>query len=377
MRVLVTGAAGFIGSRLCRRLLDDGPRRLRRGLSHRLLSPLDQAPEPCARSSPTAGSNSSRPTSTTCPLGRILRSVEAVYHLAAQAGVRASWGKSFASYLRHNIAATQRLLEAAKDRPLRKIVYASSSSVYGLTPDLPMTETSPLLPDLALRRDQAWRPNSSVFSTTRISACRWFRSAFSPSTVPARGRTWPSTSFSRPSSKAGKSRSSATDPRRAISPTSTTSSRRSGPPNETGRPAKCYNIGGGHREQLSSLFPVLEEITGRPVKIRTRRHPERGRPPHVRFDRQSPARPGLRSADDARATVSSANGPIFTICTKSGAVPPPDPRMIIHEKHQTRRGRAVVLMIAASACAAREKQAVISPGPSPAPTRPCTRKASS
>ena len=68
-----------------------------------------------------------------------------VFHLAAQAGVRASWGKSFEIYTRNNIEATQRLLESYKDMKIKKFVYASSSSVYG-DAELPMRENSLLKP---------------------------------------------------------------------------------------------------------------------------------------------------------------------------------------------------------------------------------------
>jgi UDP-glucose 4-epimerase len=66
--------------------------------------------------------------------------VEAVAHLAAQAGVRRSWGQNFHIYLQNNVASTQRLLETARERGLKRLVYASSSSVYGDTLDLPMRE---------------------------------------------------------------------------------------------------------------------------------------------------------------------------------------------------------------------------------------------
>ena len=71
--------------------------------------------------------------------------VDLVFHLAAQAGVRASWGKSFEIYTRNNIEVTQKLLEFYKDKKIRKFIYASSSSVYG-DADLPMTENGPLRP---------------------------------------------------------------------------------------------------------------------------------------------------------------------------------------------------------------------------------------
>ncbi len=73
-------------------------------------------------------------------LSPLLRDVEYVFHLAAQPGVRASWGTSFSHYVKDNIVATQRLLEAVKDSGLKKFVYASSSSIYGDSERLPTPE---------------------------------------------------------------------------------------------------------------------------------------------------------------------------------------------------------------------------------------------
>jgi nucleoside-diphosphate-sugar epimerase len=64
-----------------------------------------------------------------------------IYHLAAQAGVRHSWGEHFETYIRDNVAATQKLLEWCRGADnLRSLVFASSSSVYGSTRELPMNE---------------------------------------------------------------------------------------------------------------------------------------------------------------------------------------------------------------------------------------------
>lgn len=71
--------------------------------------------------------------------------VDYVFHLAAQAGVRASWGTSFEIYTKNNIEATQILLEFYKEFKIKKFVYASSSSVYGDS-KLPMEEDSFLKP---------------------------------------------------------------------------------------------------------------------------------------------------------------------------------------------------------------------------------------
>jgi len=77
-------------------------------------------------------------------LVEVLGGAEVCFHLAAQAGVRASWGSYFTEYLNNNVLATQRLLEACLAEPVRRdlvrFVYSSSSSVYGDQEDLPVTE---------------------------------------------------------------------------------------------------------------------------------------------------------------------------------------------------------------------------------------------
>lgn len=142
MKALVTGAAGFIGSSLCERLvavghdvvgmdcfLDYYPRELK----ERNLAGLRDA----------ARFRFVEADLVDADLGALLDGVDCVFHQAAQAGVRASWGEDFRIYSDNNVYATQRLLEACKNGPaLRKFVYASSSSVYGDTQDLPMRETS-------------------------------------------------------------------------------------------------------------------------------------------------------------------------------------------------------------------------------------------
>ena len=78
---------------------------------------------------------------STARLSPLLRDVDCVFHLAAQPGVRASWGTSFSHYVKDNIVATQRLLEAAKQSPtIQKLIYASSSSIYGDAETLPTPE---------------------------------------------------------------------------------------------------------------------------------------------------------------------------------------------------------------------------------------------
>ena len=72
----------------------------------------------------------------------LLEDVEVVYHQAAQAGVRASWGDGFRNYTERNINATQIMLEAAKEaKSLKRFVFASTSSVYGNAETMPTPET--------------------------------------------------------------------------------------------------------------------------------------------------------------------------------------------------------------------------------------------
>jgi UDP-glucose 4-epimerase len=71
-----------------------------------------------------------------------LTGVKVVFHLAGQPGVRPSWGSNFGRYVRDNVVATQRLLECLKGMPIDRLVYASSSSVYGDAEMFPTKETA-------------------------------------------------------------------------------------------------------------------------------------------------------------------------------------------------------------------------------------------
>jgi UDP-glucuronate 4-epimerase len=130
LRVLVTGAAGFIGSHLCERLLKDG---------HEVIG-MDAFIELTPRPFRTRNLEliRSHPRFVflekdllTVEWKEVLPGIDVVYHLAGMPGVRSSWGAEFAAYIQHNIAATQRLLEGCKDHPVRQLIYASTSSVYG------------------------------------------------------------------------------------------------------------------------------------------------------------------------------------------------------------------------------------------------------
>ncbi|HVG93528.1 MAG TPA: NAD-dependent epimerase/dehydratase family protein [Planctomycetota bacterium] len=130
MLVLVTGAAGFIGSHVAQRLLADGHRVVAVDSFHPYYARTikERNLEPVRRH---AAARFVEADLARADLASIVEGVDAVVHLAAQAGVRASWGAEFAGYLDCNVLATQRLLEATKGRPLRAWVYGSSASVYG------------------------------------------------------------------------------------------------------------------------------------------------------------------------------------------------------------------------------------------------------
>ena len=145
MKAVVTGAAGFIGSHLSEALLSAG---------HKVIgvdSFLDYYPR-WIKEMNLAGLKSQadfefvEKNILEIDWPALLDGVDTVFHLAAQAGVRASWGKSFLIYTKNNIEATQLMLEASKQKKLQKFVFASTSSVYGDTMDIPMKEDSLVKP---------------------------------------------------------------------------------------------------------------------------------------------------------------------------------------------------------------------------------------
>jgi nucleoside-diphosphate-sugar epimerase len=144
-RMVVTGAAGFIGSHICEALVARGDDVLgidcftdyydvaqkRANLSALLNHPKFRLVEESL---------------TRMDLKRTLSGAGVVFHLAAQPGVRMSWGTDFETYIEQNVRATQMLCEAMKGSGAR-LVYSSSSSVYGQTAQLPMREDHPTQPN--------------------------------------------------------------------------------------------------------------------------------------------------------------------------------------------------------------------------------------
>lgn len=262
---VVTGVAGFIGSTLAQKLLDQGgtvvgidcltdyyaPRIKRENLKplldHKNFSFLEK---PIAE----------------VDLDPVLEGADRVYHQAAQAGVRASWGRDFRIYTEMNIDATQVLLEALKGRPTR-LVYASSSSVYGDTPQLPMQE------------DHRPQPHSP-YGVTKLAAehlCVLYWKNFGVETVSLRyftvygPRQRPDMAFHR-FIKAGLQDSEITlygDGEQTRDFTFVddivTANLQAA---EKGEPGAVYNLGGGSKVSVNEVLSIIGGILGRKLKIR-------------------------------------------------------------------------------------------------------------
>ncbi|MBI2187588.1 MAG: NAD-dependent epimerase/dehydratase family protein [Acidobacteria bacterium] len=273
MKALVTGAAGFIGSHLSERLVDAGvpvtgidcftdfyPR----AIKERNLERLRESP----RFSLVEGALAD------ADLPTLLDDVTHVFHLAAQAGVRRSWGREFHIYSVHNVEATQLLLEACIGKPIERFVFASSSSVYGDEVALPMREDA--------------RPQPvSPYGVTKLAAeqlCYLYHVNHSVPTVSLRyftvygPRQRPDMGFSRffsavardqpvPVFGDGRQTRDFTFVADAVSATVAAATR--------GKPGGVYNIGGGSRVQLLDVFELIRQVTGRPLRVE-RLEPQRG-----------------------------------------------------------------------------------------------------
>jgi UDP-glucose 4-epimerase len=265
-KALVTGAAGFVGSHLTELLLSRGYEVLGIDAFTDFYEPLAKEAN-LARAARDPRFRLVREDLNEADLGRLLGGVEIVFHLAAQAGVRPSWGNEFDRYLRANVLATQRLLEAAKGRELRRFVYASSSSVYGEADALPVTEDSPKRPHspygvtklAAEHLGHLYRRNHAVpFVALRyftvvgprqrpdMAAYRIVAAALAGGAIEVYGTGEQTRDFTYVGDAAEVTL--AAGERAASSP--------------------VFNIGGGARVSLNEAIRMVEEITGRPVARR-------------------------------------------------------------------------------------------------------------
>jgi nucleoside-diphosphate-sugar epimerase len=265
MKALVTGAAGFIGSHLSERLVQEGasvvgldcftdyyPRQRK----ERNLDKLRNAP----------GFTFVESALADVDIRKLLDGVTHVFHLAAQAGVRKSWGSDFRVYTVNNVEATQILLEACAAQRIERLVYASSSSVYGDEVALPMQEDVRLQP-------------VSPYGVTKLAAeqlCYLYHVNHGVPAVSLRyftvygPRQRPDMGFSRFFKAAmngqavtqfgdGHQTRDFTFVADAVAGTIAAATR--------GRPGGVYNIGGGSRIELVDVFQLIGRITGSPLRI--------------------------------------------------------------------------------------------------------------
>jgi nucleoside-diphosphate-sugar epimerase len=266
MKALVTGAAGFIGSHLTGHLLD-------RGIE---VIGLDGFTDYYARErkeanlAPLRGRVGLRFVEAhlqDTDLGALLEGVTHVFHLAAQAGVRKSWGKDFRVYTTNNVDATQMLLEACVGRPIDRFVYASTSSVYGDVAPMPMREDARLQP-------------VSPYGVSKLAAeqlCHLYFFNYQVPTVALRyftvygPRQRPDMAFHRFLRAAhlgepitvygdGEQTRDFTFVADAVEATYLAG--------ERGVAGRVYNIGGGSRVSVNDVLAIVEQIVGRPLIVK-------------------------------------------------------------------------------------------------------------
>lgn len=139
--IIVTGVGGFIGSHLAETLLNQGEKVIGIDQFNDYYDPVLKR-QNISQFKDNSAFQLIENDIQSLNWSELLADVDIVYHQAAQAGVRASWGEGFRAYTERNINATQIILEAAKDAPnLKRLVYASTSSVYGNAETFPTPET--------------------------------------------------------------------------------------------------------------------------------------------------------------------------------------------------------------------------------------------
>jgi nucleoside-diphosphate-sugar epimerase len=265
MRALVTGGAGFIGSHLSERLLDHGAEVIALDcFTDYYPRALKEANVAALRTRP--GYQLVESAIAAADLPALLNGVTHVFHLAAQAGVRRSWGREFQIYTTLNVDATQTLLEACVGLPITRFVYASSSSVYGDEVVLPMQEEVPLHPvsPYGVTKLAAEHLCHLYFVNHKVPtvSLRYF-TVYGPRQRPDMGfnRFFTAIMDDRPLTQYGDGLQTRdfTYVADAAWATHTAAVR--------GVPGRVYNIGGGSRVSLKEVFDLFGKVTGRTVRI--------------------------------------------------------------------------------------------------------------
>lgn len=265
MRAIVTGAAGFIGSNLCASLLDAGEDVV--GID--CLTDYYPPERKRANLEPLRGrARFELHEQDLCEvdLAAILQPGDLVFHLAAQPGVRRSWGSEFEVYTTQNVLATQRLLEAAREVGVARIVYASSSSIYGDAESYPTSELATPRP-------------ISPYGVTKLAGehlCMLYQQKFEVPTVALRYFTVygpgqrPDMAFSRfiDSALEGSPITVFGDGNQVRDFTfvgdvvrATIAAAR------VGTEGRVYNVAGGAETTVLEVIETLREVLGRPVEI--------------------------------------------------------------------------------------------------------------
>lgn len=265
MKALITGVAGFIGSNLAEELL-------RRGATVTGIDcftdyyPRAMKEANIAALSAHRGFTFVETSIQGANLASLLEDVTHVFHLAAQAGVRKSWGRDFQTYTENNLDASQQLLEACVGRPVEKFVYASSSSLYGDAVSIPVVE------------DALPRP-LSPYGVTKLAAEQLCHLYWANHRVPTTSvryftvygpRQRPDMAFNR-FIRAAIARQPITlygdgDQTRdftfvtdAVAATIAAG--------ERGVPGRAYNIGGGSRVSVNRVLEIIERLVGHPLNV--------------------------------------------------------------------------------------------------------------
>lgn len=257
MRVVVTGAAGFIGSHLRDVLAEEG--------DVVAVDSLTDYYEPARKLDNLGDAPLIEADLAVAPLEPLLDGADVVYHLAGQPGVRASFGPDFELYVRRNVLATGRLFEAAAVRGIR-VVYASSSSVYGDAETYPTSEAvvpRPISP-YGVTKLACEHLAHALARTAGLDAVglRYF-TVYGP-------RQRPDMAFARlleclasgepfPLYGDGSASRSFTYVADAVESTIAAAS--------LGRSGEIYNVGGGEEATMSEAIALAEQIAGRPVAV--------------------------------------------------------------------------------------------------------------